>query len=68
MLVVFGILLPAQNGITWLTSPCCWPPGRGSVDARGRRGRRFVRGERERHTLETLLASRLPDEAISPAR
>jgi len=65
MLVVFGILLPAQNGITWLTSPLLlatwsWVP---LMLVAGVVADSFA-GERERHTLETLLASRLPDEAI----
>ncbi|HLB47564.1 MAG TPA: ABC transporter permease subunit [Anaerolineales bacterium] len=62
---VFGIFLPVQFGLAWVESPASlivwgWMPP-------------FVvmtiiadsfAGERERHTLETLLASRLPDRAI----
>jgi ABC-2 type transport system permease protein len=65
ILGVFGILLPAQFGRGWVDSPVMlvswiWVPllllSHVVVDA--------VAGERERHTLETLLASRLPDRAI----
>lgn len=63
---VFGILLPMQMGRGWVASPTMllnwvWVPllllSNIVVDA--------VAGERERHTLETLLASRLPDSAIA---
>jgi ABC-2 type transport system permease protein len=62
---VFGIFLPLQTGKDWVTSPLnllywAWLPfmlvGTTMVDA--------FAGERERHTLETLLASRLSDRAI----
>lgn len=62
---VFGVLLPMQNGIRALTSPIgmlfwLWIPYMliTSVTAD------TFAGERERHTLETLLASRLSDRAI----
>jgi ABC-2 type transport system permease protein len=64
-LAVFGILLPWQTGREWVTSPFsllpwAWLPfmmvGTTMVDS--------FAGERERHTLETLLASRLSDRAI----
>ncbi len=62
---VFGILMPLQNGAKWLTSPIAlvawaWVPVllTSSIVADS------FAGERERHTLETLLASRLPDRAI----
>ncbi len=62
---VFGILLPAQTGAEWVTSPLnliywAWVPFLmvSSVVADS------FAGERERHTLETLLASRLSDRAI----
>jgi len=64
-LAVFGILLPWQTGSEWVTSPFsllpwAWLPfmmvGTTMVDS--------FAGERERHTLETLLASRLSDRAI----
>jgi ABC-2 type transport system permease protein len=62
---VFGIFLPLQMGREWVDSPkllmlWAWVPlflvPRGVADA--------FAGERERHTLETLLASRLSDRAI----
>jgi ABC-2 type transport system permease protein len=63
--VAFGIVLPLENGPAWITSPAValawsWVPmflvTTVIADA--------FAGERERHTLETLLASRLPDRAI----
>ncbi len=62
---VFGVFLPLQSGAEWVTSPVTvfywgWVPlmlvGSAVADS--------FAGERERHTLETLLASRLPDAAI----
>ena len=62
---VFGVFLPLQAGAEWVQSPATvfywgWVPlmlvGSAVADS--------VAGERERHTLETLLASRLPDGAI----
>ncbi len=64
-LAVFGILMPLQFGKQWISSPMAmvywaWVPflmvSAVVADA--------FAGERERHTLETLLASRLPDLAI----
>jgi ABC-2 type transport system permease protein len=64
-LVVFGVALPWQMGREWIASPLAlvywaWLPlfmvNTVVADA--------FAGERERHTLETLLASRLPDRAI----
>jgi ABC-2 type transport system permease protein len=62
---VFGIFLPLQVGREWINSPkllmlWAWVPLFlvSSVVADG------FAGERERHTLETLLASRLSDRAI----
>ena len=61
----FGIVLPLMNGPAWITSPAIgiawsWVPMffvmTVIADA--------FAGERERHTLETLLASRLSDSAI----
>jgi ABC-2 type transport system permease protein len=62
---VFGILLPLQNGLRALTSPAgmifwLWIP---YMLISGVTADTFA-GERERHTLETLLASRLSDRAI----
>lgn len=69
MLFIFvgflGILLPLQSGQSWLDSAgplffVLWEPlflvSAVIADS--------FAGERERHTLETLLASRLPDRAI----
>lgn len=62
---VFGIFLPLQAGKAWLTEPLlliywAWIPlflvSTVIADS--------FAGERERHTLETLLASRLSDRAI----
>lgn len=65
MLVVFGVVLPLQSGIPWLTSPTpmaawSWVP---LMLVSGVIADSFA-GERERHTLETLLASRLADGTI----
>jgi len=65
LLGVFGVFLPLQAGAEWVQSPATvfywgWVPlmlvGSAVADS--------FAGERERHTLETLLASRLPDTAI----
>lgn len=62
---VFGIFMPLQFGKSWVDSPAgliywAWVPFLlvSSVIADS------FAGERERHTLETLLASRLSDRAI----
>ena len=64
-IAMFGIVLPLQNGPQWISSPMLaitwsWAPMflvmTVIADA--------FAGERERHTLETLLASRLSDRAI----
>ena len=62
---VFGIFLPLNSGPDWIDSPgtlflWAWVP---LFLVTGVTADSFA-GERERHTLETLLASRLPDEAI----
>jgi len=62
---VIGVIMPLQTGVEWLTNPLylilwSWLPVFMALsiitDA--------FAGERERHTLETLLASRLSDRAI----
>jgi ABC-2 type transport system permease protein len=64
LLAVFGIFLPYQSGRDWVESPVvilwAWVPLflTTSITADS------FAGERERHTLETLLASRLSDTAI----
>jgi len=62
---VFGIFMPLQSGAAWVENPISliywsWIPFLlvSSVIADA------FAGERERHTLETLLASRLSDQAI----
>lgn len=65
MVALVGIFMPLNFGSEWMTSPLMlllwsWPPlmvVMGLVAD-------SIAGERERHTLETLLASRLSDRAI----
>jgi ABC-2 type transport system permease protein len=64
-LFVFGIMIPLQNGRDWITSPVSviawgWLP---FLMVSGVVADLFA-GERERHTLEALLATRLSDRAI----
>ncbi len=65
VLAVLGVFLPLQAGDHWLSNPALalswlWLPVSLTMNmvADG------FAGERERHTLETLLASRLSDQAI----
>ena len=65
ILAVFGVMFPLQSGLDWLNAPTtiliwAWLPFIlvNSVVADS------FAGERERHTLETLLASRLSDKSI----
>ncbi|MCL4559339.1 MAG: ABC transporter permease subunit [Chloroflexi bacterium] len=69
MVALVGVFIPLQSGAAWVNTPVLalvwiWPPLLGVVwivaDS--------FAGERERHTLETLLASRLPDQAILLAK
>jgi ABC-2 type transport system permease protein len=62
---ILGVIMPLQAGPGWVDSPAvllitAWVPlfliSAVVADA--------FAGERERHTLETLLASRLPDDAV----
>ena len=62
---MFGVVMPLQSGGDWISSPVsvfslAWLPfilvASTVADS--------VAGERERHTLETLLASRVPDAAL----
>lgn len=62
---VIGIIMPWQSGPEWLTNPIgaliwAWLPIFSSTGIIAD----SIAGERERHTLETLLASRLSDRAI----
>jgi len=64
-LAIFGVMLPLQSGALWLNTPVSlvnlgWVP---FLLGSGWAADSFA-GERERHTLETLLASRLSDGAI----
>lgn len=65
MIAIFGIVMPAQWGPMWVESAASlslWTVIPlmliGTIVADS------FAGERERHTLESLLASRLPDQAI----
>ena len=65
LVLIFGVIIPLQNGRDWITSPIsamvwAWMPYMWvySVVADS------FAGERERHTLEALLATRLSDRAI----
>ncbi len=64
-LLVFGGFMPVQMGRTWIESPVMalfwlWAPLFLVIQV----ATDSFAGERERHTLETLLASRLSDRAI----
>ncbi len=61
---IAGLLFPLQTGATWMTSwftvySACFP----AILLLNYAADTFA-GERERHTLETLLATRLPNAAI----
>lgn len=65
ILIVFGVAVPAQAGLDWVANPWyalvfAWLP---LMLVMAVIADSFA-GERERHTLETLLASRLSDSAI----
>lgn len=65
MTLLIGVYMPLQVGEEWVNSPLIlllwsWPP---LLLVTGLVADTFA-GERERHTLETLLASRLSDTAI----
>jgi ABC-2 type transport system permease protein len=65
LILVFGIVIPMQSGREWVTSPMSimvwgWMP---FLWVSGIVADLFA-GERERHTLEALLATRLSDQAI----
>ncbi len=65
LIVIFGIVIPLQNGREWVSSPAnamvwAWMP---FLWVSGVVADLFA-GERERHTLEALLATRLSDQAI----
>jgi ABC-2 type transport system permease protein len=63
--IIFGIIVPLQSGRDWVSSPASiliwgWMP---FIWVSGIVADLFA-GERERHTLEALLATRLSDQAI----
>ena len=65
LVVIFGIVLPLQNGRDWINSPISilvwgWMP---FLWVSGIVADSFA-GERERHTLKSLLSTRLSDRAI----
>ena len=65
LIVIFGIVIPLQNGREWVSSPVsamiwAWMP---FLWVSGVVADLFA-GERERHTLEALLATRLSDQSI----
>jgi len=65
LILIFGIVIPLQNGREWVDSPVNimvwgWMP---FLWVSGVVADLFA-GERERHTLEALLATRLTDQAI----
>ncbi len=65
LIVIFGIVIPLQNGRGWVTSPANvmvwgWLP---FLWVSGVVADLFA-GERERHTLDALLATRLSDQSI----
>jgi ABC-2 type transport system permease protein len=65
MIIIFGVVIPLQNGRDWVSSPInimvwAWMP---FLWVSGVVADLFA-GERERHTLEALLATRLSDQAI----
>lgn len=65
LILIFGIVIPIQNGREWVTSPMNimvwgWMP---FLWVSGIVADLFA-GERERHTLEALLATRLSDQSI----
>jgi ABC-2 type transport system permease protein len=64
-MALFGILIPIQFRDTWLTSGWSVAVAVATplILIASTVSESFA-GERERHTLETLLASRLPDQAI----
>lgn len=65
VIIFLGVVSPLQMGREWLTSPLMffyWPLLTSSMTSTLIAD--SVAGERERHTLETLLASRLSDSAI----
>ncbi len=64
MMAVMGIVVPWQAGRIWVEGPLSLAPALFVSLMFGGMTAGAIAGERERHTLETLLASRLSDQAI----
>jgi ABC-2 type transport system permease protein len=64
MMAVMGIIAPWQVGRIWVEGPWSLGPALFVSLMFGGMTAGAIAGERERHTLETLLASRLSDQAI----
>jgi ABC-2 type transport system permease protein len=64
MMAAMGIVVPWQVGRAWVETPLSLAPALFVSLMFGGMTAGSIAGERERHTLETLLASRLPDQAI----
>jgi ABC-2 type transport system permease protein len=64
MMAAMGIVIPWQWGRTWVEIPLSLAPALFVSLMFGGTTAGTIAGERERHTLETLLASRLSDQAI----
>jgi ABC-2 type transport system permease protein len=66
ILVIFGVFIPLANGRGWVTSPftVAFYGGYLPLSLVTNVIADAIAGERERHTLETLLASRLSDRSI----
>jgi len=64
MMATLGIVIPWQAGRAWVETPLSLGAALFVSLMFGGMTAGTIAGERERHTLETLLASRLSDEAI----
>jgi ABC-2 type transport system permease protein len=64
LIAAMGIVAPWQVGRAWVETPLPLAPVLSVSLMFGGMTAAAIAGERERHTLETLLVSRLPDQAI----
>ena len=64
MMAALGVVAPWQAGRAWVEAPFSLGPSLFVSLMFGGMTAGTIAGERERHTLETLLASRLSDQAI----
>jgi len=64
MMAALGVVAPWQAGRAWVEAPFSLGPALFVSLMFGGMTAGTIAGERERHTLETLLASRLSDQAI----